>query len=75
MFGRLEKLKINDSVKMNIKEYLLPFSIRATDTCTCKFSAFGVNLVTFQCFDQFEFTFSSFINIIDTIALTLFVEK
>jgi hypothetical protein len=30
------------------------FPTRATGTCTCKVSAVGVKLITFQCFDKFQ---------------------
>ena len=33
------------------KRIFFPFSIRVRDMCTCRVSAVGVRLITFQCFD------------------------
>jgi len=54
VFGRLEKTRINESVKINVEGYLFPVSIRATDMCTCRVSAVGVKLITFQCFHKYR---------------------
>ena len=57
LFDCLEKLRINESVKMNVEAYIFPFAIRATGTCTCTVSAFGVKIIRFQCFDKSEYAF------------------
>jgi hypothetical protein len=68
LFDRIENLRINDSVKMNVEGYYFPFAIHAKDTCTCRVSAVGVKLITFQCFEKSEYVFWCFISIISAIS-------